>query len=166
MKFKLFALATIFSFFAISSFAQNSAADQDAETDAVLTLLGIQKKEAVAQLVNIEKKDSAAFWKIYNEYLGKNKQNAKERVLLYEKTAQAYSNMNGKTADSLATKFFKQRFEQEKHIEDYYKKMKEAINPVIAFQFYQAEVYLLTMMRAQIYQQIPTYGQLMNATKK
>lgn len=123
----LFALATIFSFFTISSFAQNSAADEDAETDAILTLLGIQKKEAVAQLVNIEKKDSAAFWNLYNEYLSKNKQNAKERVLLYEKTAESYDSMNAKTADSLATKFFKQRFDQEKHIEDYYKKIKQPL---------------------------------------
>ena len=41
-----------------------------------------------------------------------------------------------------------------------------ATNPVLAFQFYQAEVYLLTQIRATIMQQIPTYGQLVNAAKK
>jgi hypothetical protein len=69
-------------------------------------------------------------------------------------------------ADSLASHYFTNRFEQEKSLQEYYNKIKAATNPVIAFEFYQAEVYLLTMIRAQIMQQIPTYGQLINASKK
>jgi len=41
-----------------------------------------------------------------------------------------------------------------------------ATNSVVALEFYQAEVYLLTQIRAQIMQQIPTYGQLVAASKK
>jgi hypothetical protein len=73
--------------------------------------------------------------------------------------------MTPAVADSLANKYFSNRMEQEKTLETYYKKIKAATNAVVAFEFYQAEVYLLTQIRAQIMQQIPTYGQLL-AMKK
>jgi hypothetical protein len=106
------------------------------------------------------------FWKIYNEYQVGNKATAKARIGLYEKTAMAYDDMTPAIADSLAQKYFANRMEQEKTMEVYYNKIKAATNPVVAFEFYQAEVYLLTLIRAQIMQQIPTYGQLVSAKKK
>ncbi len=69
-------------------------------------------------------------------------------------------------ADSLATKYFSNRLDQEKTLQEYYAKIKAATSAVTAFQFYQAEVYLLTQIRAHIMSQIPTYGQLVNAAAK
>ena len=120
----------------------------------------------MGKLVPVTGKDSAAFWKIYGEYEQVTKQTAKTRLMLYEKTAQSYSNMTPAVADSLAVQYFSNRLGQEKTTEEYYKKIKDATTAVVAFEFYQAEVYLLTQMRAQIMQQIPTYGQLINASKK
>lgn len=142
-----------------------SAQTSDAEADAMLNLLGVQKREIIAQLVDVEKKDSIAFWKIYDEYTAASKTTAKTRLRLYEKTAQAYSNMTPATADSLANRYFINRQEQEKSLENYYKKMKTATDAVTAFEFYQAEVYLLTQLRAQIMHQIPTYGQVRHMIK-
>ena len=138
----------------------------DAEAEAVANLLAVQKKEAMAKLVSVPEKDSAAFWKIYNEYQKKNVSMAKSRIKLYEQTANAYNNLSPAIADSLAKKYFAIRMNQEQELEAYYKKIKAATNSVVAFQFYQAEVYMLTQIRAQIMQQIPTYGQVQLATKK
>ncbi len=102
----------------------------------------------------------------YDEYQLGNKSTAKARIRLYEKTAISYSHMTPAIADSLANKYFINRMEQEKNLEIYYKKIKTATNALIAFEFYQAEVYLLTQIRATIMQQIPTYGQLLDAAKK
>jgi hypothetical protein len=66
----------------------------------------------------------------------------------------------------LASLYFSNRIDQEKSLQDYYKKIKTATNAVTAFEFYQAEVYMLTQLRAGIMQQIPTYGQLKLASKK
>ena len=154
MKKLLFAIVMASTSFTL--FAQTS----DAEAEAMINLLGVQKREAIGKLVSISPKDSAAFWKIYDEYLNKNKEVAKSRLRLYEQTAVAYGNMTPKAADSLAHRYFANRLNHEKTLEDYYNKIKKATNPVIAFEFYQAEVYLLTMMRAQIMQQIPTYGEV------
>ena len=132
MKMKIAAAAFIFFFFTSSAFAQTS----DAETDAIINLLGVQKKEAMSKMCNITGKDSAAFWKIYDEYNEQNKKTGKQRMKLYERTAQAYGNMNDKTADSLAKAYFTNRVDQEKMLESYYQKMKAATNATSAFEFY------------------------------
>lgn len=161
MKTKNLLLAVL-CVFASTAYAQTS----DAEADAMINLLGVQKKQAIAQLVSVSGKDSVAFWKIYDEYQATNKKTAISRLKLYEKTALSYNNMTPGRADSLANVYFVNRVEQEKILENYYKKVKTATNAVTAFQFYQAEVYLLTQLRAQIMMQIPTYGQLVNMAKK
>lgn len=142
------------------------AQTSDAEAEAMINLLGVQKKEAIAKMVPVTGKDSITFWKLYDEYLDKNKTIAKSRIRLYEQTAMSYSNMTPKAADSLAHQYFQNRMIQEKSLEEYYDKIKASTNPVTAFQFYQAEVYLLTMIRSQIMQQIPTYGQVMMKAAK
>ena len=169
MKLKIILLASFFAGTTYNSYSQTPASysqTSDAEADAIINLLGIQKKEAVNKLVQVSGKDSVAFWQIYDQYQAENKKTAKERLQLYERTASAYSNMTPAVADSLASQYFTNRLGQEKTLQEYYKKIKAATNPVVAFEFYQAEVYLLTQIRAQIMQQIPTYGQLMNASKK
>ena len=146
---------------AVGGYGQTS----DAEAEALVNLLGVQKKEAISHLVNVDPKDSVAFWKLYDEYQKKNFNTAKSRLRLYEQTAQAYNGMSAKVADSLASRYFENRMSQERSLEEYYKKIKAATNSVTAFEFYQAEVYLLTQIRAQIMQQIPTYGQFQTMIK-
>jgi len=153
-------------FFCIGTVLPSFAQTSDAEAEAIVNLLGVQKKEAIAKLVSVSGKDSAAFWKLYEEYHQKNLATGKQRIRLYEQTAQAYGNMTPRIADSLAKQYFDNRFGQEKSLEEYYKKIKTATNAVIAFEFYQAEVYLLTQIRGSIMQQIPTYGQFQAAVKK
>jgi hypothetical protein len=142
------------------------AQTSDAEADAMANLLGVQKKEIVMKLVPVTGKDSVAFWKLYNEYQQKNNAMAKDRIQLYEKTALSYTKMSPALADSFAKKYFINRESQEKMLEDYYSKIKSAINAVVAFEFYQAETYLLTEVRHTIMQQIPTYGEFHSAIKK
>src|SRR3954469_14402951 len=92
-------LACTFCTFEI--FAQTS----EAEADAIINLLGVQKKEAIAKLVSASGKDSIAFWKLYDEYQKKNAVEAKNRILLYEKTAASYGLLNSAVADSLAHRY-------------------------------------------------------------
>jgi len=156
MNTKMMILASIL----IGAFSGIRAQTSDAEADAIVNLLGVQKREAISQLVVVSGQDSVAFWKLYDEFQTLNKANAKERISLYENTAMAYNNMTAAKADSLAIKYFANRQDQEKTLETYYKKIKTATNALVAFEFYQAEVYILTQIRAQIMNQVPTYGQL------
>ena len=155
-------LTTFYAVYMMGGYAQTS----DVEAEAIINLLGVQKKEAIARLVSVSAKDSVVFWKIYDEYQQKNAPVAKSRLQLYEATANSYSNMTNGMADSLAKKYFENRMAQEKSLEEYYKKIKTATDATTAFEFYQAEVYLLTYMRAQIMQRIPTYGEFRAQLKK
>jgi hypothetical protein len=143
-----------------------SAQTSDAEAEAMANLLGVQKREVVSKLVTVSGKDSVTFWKLYDEYQQKNDAMAKNRIQLYEQTARSYNTMTPAVADSLAQRYFANRDGQEKTLEEYYKKIKSATNAVTAFEFYQAETYLLTQVRATIMQQIPTYGEFQSAVKK
>lgn len=162
MKTKIFLPTILLAIVASYGFAQTS----DAEADAIINLLGVQKKEAIRQLIAVSSKDSVVFWKLYDEYQTLNKKEAKTRMRLYERTAMAYTSMTPVVADSLASRYFANRLEQEKNLETYYKKIRSATNAVLAFQFYQAENYLITQIRAQIMQQIPSYGQLVVAARQ
>ena len=64
MKMKIILTAACCFSFVLATYAQSS----DAEADAMADLLRVQKKEAVAKLVPVHGKDSATFWKIYDEY--------------------------------------------------------------------------------------------------
>ena len=156
MKLKTILIVSLFTLLAFGAHAQTS----DAEAEAIVNLLGVQKREAIAKLVPVSGKDSVAFWKLYTAYENENKKIAMSRLGLYQKTAQAYSEMTPAMADSLAKKYFVNRFSQEKSLQEYYTKIKDATNAVIAFEFYQSEVYLLTQLRASIMQQIPSYSEL------
>jgi hypothetical protein len=158
---KKIALIVSVMMYSLVTFAQTS----DAEAEAQANLLGVQKKEIIMKLVQVTGKDSVTFWNLYNEYLQKNNAFMKQRIQLYEQTAQSYNNMTPASADSLAKRYFANRDDQEKALEDYYKKIKSATNAVVAFEFYQAETYLLTQVRATIMQQIPTYSEYKNAIK-
>ena len=155
MKAKTTSLAIFCLLTSFAIYAQTS----DAEAEAMANLLGVQKKEIITKLVSVSGKDSVTFWKLYDEYLLKNKSLTKQRIQLYEQTARSYNIMTPGGADSLAHRYFVNRDEQEKSLEEYYNKIKAATNAVVAFEFYQAEVYILTQIRATIMQQIPTYGE-------
>src|SRR5215470_8323208 len=107
-KTTLLAICSVFASFALH--AQMS----EAEAEATANLLGVQKKEIIMKLVSVSGKDSVTFWKIYDEYLEKNKALAKGRIQLYEQTARAYNNMTPGAADSLARRYFTNRDKQEK----------------------------------------------------
>lgn len=146
----------------LSAFSQATSND---ELDAIVTLLGVQKRDLIKELVNITSKDSANFWKVYAAFEQDQKKRRKERIQAYERFAAAYDKMDDKTADELARSFFNIRMSQEKLLEEYYTKVKAATSASLAIQFYQAETYYLTLARANIMQQLPTYGQVLKHKK-
>ena len=158
MKLKI-ALLTLF--FASTVGAAFSQARTNDELDAIVTLLGMDKKKAVAQLVKVAPKDSVAFWNVYQAFEDEQRKFRKQRITITENAVKAYDNMDPKTADGIVKEVVEFRIAQEKLLEQYYGKMKAATNPVLAFQFYQAEIYLITLARVSIMEQIPTYGELM-----
>jgi hypothetical protein len=163
MIFKILLLSVFISSISFVSYSQTKTNE---EADAMIHELGMKKLDAIAKLVPIDAKDTAAFWRIYNEYQEENKKTAKSRLKLWERTAEAYQSMNATIADSITQAYFKNRTEQEKSLEKYYQKIKDATNAVTGFAFYQAETYLLTLIRVSIMEEVPTYGEVFKKMKK
>ena len=69
MNFKALVLSIVFIIVGFAAQSQTS----DAEAEAIINLLGVQKKQAIEKLVPVTGKDSVAFWKLYNEYEKENK---------------------------------------------------------------------------------------------
>jgi len=136
MKFKILLLTIFISSLSLAAFSQTT----DEEANAMIHELGIKKIDAIKKLVPVESKDSAAFWNLYNEYLEENKKTAKTRLKLWHKTAESYQTMNAAIADSLTLSYFANRTEQEKSLEKYYHKIKDATNAVVGFEFYQGNL--------------------------
>ncbi len=162
MKLKIVLVTAFFLSLSLSSLSQAVSND---ELDAIVTLLGVQKRDLVKELVNITSKDSANFWKVYATFEQDQKKLRKERIQSVEKFIKAYDKMDDKTADELAKSFFETRVAQEKLLQQYYDKVKAATSASLAIQFYQAETYYLTLARANIMQQLPTYGQVLKQKK-
>ena len=158
MKFSFVTTILIALCISFSVSAQNTSKD---ELDAVATLFGVQKRAAVKELVQITKSDSAAFWKVYASYEEEMKKYRSLSLGVYERLVRSYSSMDAATADKIAKDLFELRGSQEKVMMLYYDKMKTATNSILAIQFYQAETYILTLARANIMQQVPTYGQVL-----
>jgi len=135
------------------------------DAEAMARIMGEEKKAAMANLVAVSGNDSVKFWEVYDEYEKQNVELAKSRLQLYEKIVRLYGKMDTYIADSIAQLYFDNRVIQENNLQDYYKKMKAATNSIIAFEFYQAEVFLLTEIRGMIMQKLPTYGEYVKSTQ-
>jgi len=158
MKSSLCVLALLIASLAFTT-ASPAATNQD-ELDAIVTLLGVQKRKVIEELVNIPAEQAANFWKVYAAFEVEQKANRKQRIMNYERFADSYDTMTEEAADQIAAAFFTQRQDQEKLLQKYHGEMKTATNAKLALQFYQAETYLLTLARAHIMEQLPTYGQI------
>jgi hypothetical protein len=63
--------------------------------------------------------------------------------------------MTNDEADEWTTAVMKLSASTDKLIKTYYKKIKKATNPIVATQFYQVEVYILTGIRMEVLDEVP-----------
>ena len=143
------------------------AQTSDAEAATLVELINMHAKEAMVRLVSVVDTDSLAFWKLYDEYKEKTAIWEKSRIQLYGKAALSYgSNMDSRTADSLAHRYFEIRIEQEKVLQEYYEKIKSATNAVTAFEFYQAEIFMSARVRVNFRGVAAIYARIDSAARQ
>ena len=139
MRVKISLLALVVGFGPWVASAQTS----DAEAEAVIHLLGVQKKEAIAKLVPVFGRDSAAFWKIYDEYHRGNLATARDRLNLYEGTAIVLPADERRGSPTRWRSCISPTgWNRKKTWRSITTRSRSATNAVVAFEFYQAEVYL------------------------
>lgn len=135
-----------------------SAQVNEEEVDYLQAILGMEKKEAIAEFLQL--KEDAPFWAIYDAYEAERKELGKTRLDLLEKYANNYFDMGDVVTDDLIKRMQTQKKSLDKLIDQYYKKIKKASGSKVAAQFYQFENYILSAIRIEILENIPFIGEL------
>lgn len=151
---KVLLIAALFVSFA--GFAQSNKED----VDFIQSIYGKEKKAVVAEFVQLEGAQKDAFWKIYDEYETERKELGKQRVALLERYANSYATLDDPTTDKLMKDMMALGLKTDKLMNTYYSKLKKASGVKAAAQFLQIEAYLLSVVRATIFESIPLVGEL------
>jgi hypothetical protein len=137
-------------------FAQSNKED----VDIIQSLYGKEKKIIVGDFIKLEGAQEDAFWKLYDEYETKRKEFGKKRIALLEKYAANYGTMSDAETSQLIKEMGALGAQTDKLITTYYKKMEKSCGVKPAAQFFQLEAYLLSVIRASIFESIPLIGEL------
>jgi Spy/CpxP family protein refolding chaperone len=142
--------------FSTVAFAQSNKED----VDFIQSIYGKEKKAIVADFVKLEGAQKDAFWKLFDQYEAERKELGKKRIAVLEKYAANYGTMD----DAAISKNIKETaalgIQTDKLIQSYHKKIEKAAGTKAAAQFFQIEVYFLSVIRAAILESIPFIGEL------
>ncbi|WP_276390967.1 hypothetical protein [Eudoraea chungangensis] len=136
----------------LSAVAVNAQSNQE-EVDFVQSIFGMEKKQAVAEFLDLD--SSNAFWPLYDEYEVSRKELGKRRVDLLDDYVSNYETMDGVATDAMVKEAISLRKAHDKLIDQYYKKIKKVSGAKRAAQFYQIENYIQSAIRYGILEGIP-----------
>jgi hypothetical protein len=157
MKTKI--LRTVFStFLLLLSMISIQAQSATEEVDLLQSLYGMEKKSLISEFLGNSVNDS--FWQVYDAYELERKALGKQRIDLLSNYAENYSRIKGEKADDLIKKAEGLNRKQNSLISKYTKKVRKVAGSEVAAQFYQVEHYLLSAVRAEIFENIPFIGTL------
>ena len=125
------------------------------EIDLFQAAFGMDKKSVVADFVKPSPAQENAFWSLYDAYETERKALGKERIQLLSEYADKFQNMTPQQADVWTKKLIKLQKKTDKLIAKYYGKVKAISDGMVATQFYQIEIYILTAMRMEILDEVP-----------
>ncbi len=118
-------------------------------------VLKVEKKAAIADLMELNEAQSQPFWNLYNEYQGKLYTIQNKRIDGIKDFAKNYENLSDEKANELWVNYMGYQSDLLKLKKGYYKKFKKLIPAGKAARFFQAENKIETMINAQLALEIP-----------
>ena len=137
---------------AISNLSAQSAKE---EVDFMQSLFGMEKKALVADFVKPDAAQKDAFWKLYDEYETARKELGKKRIGLLLKYEENFDNLTNELAGQLLKEVLSLTQKNDKLVATYVKKIEKATSPVVAMQFHQIEMYVLSEIRVALAGNLP-----------
>ena len=132
-----------------------SAQSVNEEIDYIQSLFGMEKKALVAEVVKPDESNKAAFWHIYDEYEVKRKELGKKRLEVVMSYGDNYETLTPEQAATLLKQVLSIKNQNDKLLNTYVKKVGKAINPAVALQFHQVEMYILSELRVALASELP-----------
>lgn len=130
------------------------------ELDLFQSLWGMEKKEIVAEFVQVTGLEKDAFWELYDAYEMERKALGKDRLALLNKYAQNYMTLDDDMTDEIMKEMIAMGAKTDKLAATYYGKMKKSAGVKAAAQFLQLESYINSSIRAAVLEGIPFIGEL------
>ncbi len=130
------------------------AQTQKEEVDMIQSLFGMQKKEWVAQYIELNDSQKSDFWNLYDEYEAKRKELGQKKFSLLLNYVNDYGEIKAADADRFMKEALSLRKNSEKLTYSYYKKIKKKTDPVVAMQFYQIETYISNLVRSELLEEL------------
>jgi hypothetical protein len=140
---------------ALITFGYVNAQSNKEELDLMQAAFGMEKKAMVSEFVKVDPSQKDAFWKLYDEYETARKDLGKKRVDLLDKYAREYDKLTNESMDVMMKETIDLQKKTDALLISYTGKIKKVTNPVVAFQFYQVEGYILSGIRLSILEELP-----------
>ena len=147
--------------FTSASFSQSNKED----VDIIQASYGKTKKDLINEWMKLSEPKAAPFWTLYDEYEVERKALGREKIRLIEDYAKNLKGLTDAKADELMTAAIENNLNMEKLYKKYYTKFSAVLGGVMAAKFMQMEVYLQTVVRNAVQEEIPFIHE-MDETKK
>jgi hypothetical protein len=121
---------------------------------------GKDKKELMRVGMGLSNADSVKFWPVYDKYEADRQKLGKERITVLNDYADNYSSMTNEKADEVITKLMKNDAATSQLLQQYYGKIKTALNAIEASKFVHIESYINATIRSALLESIPFLGEL------
>lgn len=136
-------------------FGNLNAQSSKEEVDFMQSVFGMEKKALVAEFVKPNADQQDAFWKLYDEYETARKELGKKRIELLLKYEENFDNLNNDLAAGLLKEVMALTKKNDKLVASYVKKVAKATDPVVAMQFHQIEMYIMSEIRRALSEGLP-----------
>lgn len=141
--------------FLLLSFSSILIAQDISYLEYLRTDLPEQKREIIAETMELTIEQAEIFWPIYTEYESELDELSGERLKLVRDFAENYYNLTDEAAARLANKKHELDSKRTDLLWKYYNKFKTELNPIDAAMFYQVESQLLMLIDVQVAGEIP-----------
>jgi hypothetical protein len=137
------------------AFSSLNAQSAKEEVDFMQSVFGMEKKALVAEFVKPGASQKDAFWQLYDEYETARKELGKKRVELLLKYEENFYNLSEELAGELLKESLALAKKNDKLVAGYVKKVAKATDPVVAMQFHQVEMYVMSEIRLALSEGLP-----------
>ena len=143
----------LFIFLAVSLQAQST----DTYIELLRSNIQLEKKNVIAESLNLPDELSKKFWPIYNEYQAELVEVSNKRVALIKDYAKNLSNLSDSKADELIERSFDNRENLINLDKKYYEKISNAIGGRYAGKYIQLISRINTLIDIQVSTELPLF---------
>jgi hypothetical protein len=136
-------------------FSSLNAQSANEEIDLIQSVFGMEKKALVAEFVKPNDAQKDAFWQLYDEYETARKELGKKRIELLLKYEENFDNLSNDLAAELLKEILALTKKNDKLVAGYVKKVAKATDAVVAMQFHQIEMYVMSEIRLALSEGLP-----------